>query len=178
RLNRTQVKLCSLIESAISNFEAVAEQKNQSLVSQLPEAICKKVTIDVTLYHRVLDNLISNAIKFSPHKSKIIVSLELLNSGDCRIQVIDSGPGVPEQLQQKIFEKYEVGTMMSGVSQIGLGLAFCKMVVEAHGDKICVISNQPQGAIFEIILKSNEKTVGNEEENEIYPVSFSSVENT
>ncbi|NEN89369.1 MAG: hybrid sensor histidine kinase/response regulator [Okeania sp. SIO3H1] len=178
RLNCTRVDLCSLIESAISNFEAIAEQKNQSLFSQLPEVICKKVAIDVTLYHRVLDNLISNAIKFSPHNSQVIVSLELLKSGDYKIQVLDSGPGVPEKLRQKIFEKYEIGTMMSGVSQIGLGLAFCKMVVEAHGDKICVRNNQPQGAIFEIILKSNEERVGNEEENAIYPVSFSSVENT
>ncbi|NEP77227.1 MAG: hybrid sensor histidine kinase/response regulator [Okeania sp. SIO3B3] len=161
RLNCTKVDLSSLIESAVSNFKAIAGQKNQSLVSQLPEAFCTKVNIDATLYHRVLDNLISNAIKFSPHKSKIIVSLELLNSGDCRIQVIDSGPGVPEQLQQKIFEKYEVGTIMSGVSQIGLGLAFCKMVVEAHGDQICVKSNQPQGAIFEIILTSNEEGFNN-----------------
>lgn len=154
-LNRTQVELCSLIESAISNFEAIAAQKNQSLVSQLPEVPCKKINIDATLYHRVLDNLISNAIKFSPQNSKIILSLELLKSGDYRIQAIDNGPGVPEELRQKIFEKYEVGTMMSGVSQIGLGLAFCKMVVEAHGDQICVRSNQPKGAIFEIILKSD-----------------------
>ncbi|NET45099.1 hybrid sensor histidine kinase/response regulator [Okeania sp. SIO2B3] len=167
RLNCTRVDLCSLIESAISNFEAIAEQKNQSLFSQLPEVICKKVAIDVTLYHRVLDNLISNAIKFSPHNSQVIVSLELLKSGDYKIEVLDSGPGVPEKLRQKIFEKYEIGTMMSGVSQIGLGLAFCKMVVEAHGDKICVRNNQPQGAIFEIILKSNEERVGNEEENAI-----------
>lgn len=179
RLNCTRVDLCSLIESAISNFEAIADQKNQSLVSQLPEALCKKVAVvDVTLYHRVLDNLISNAIKFSPHNSQVIVSLELLKSGDYKIQVQDSGPGVPEELRQKIFEKYEVGTMMSGVSQIGLGLAFCKMVVEAHGDQICVRSNQPQGAIFEIILKSNEEGIGNEEENAIVPVSFSSVEKT
>ncbi|NET17781.1 MAG: hybrid sensor histidine kinase/response regulator [Okeania sp. SIO1H6] len=169
RLNRTQVELCSLIESTISNFEVVAEQKNQSLVSKLPETPGQKVAIDFTLYHRVLDNLISNAIKFSPHNSQVIVSLEFLKSGDCRIQVFDYGPGVPEKLRQKIFEKYEIGTMMSNVSQIGLGLAFCKMVVEAHGDQICVRSNQPQGAIFEIILKSNEEIVGNEGENAIYP---------
>lgn len=167
RLNCTKVDISSVIESAVSNFEAIANQKNQSLVSQLPKVPCKKINIDATLYHRVLDNLISNAIKFSPHNSQIIVSLEFLCE-DCIIQVVDCGPGVPEQLQQKIFEKYEVGTMMSGVSQIGLGLAFCKMVVEAHGDKICVKSNQPQGAIFEIILTSNnEEIVGNEGENEV-----------
>ena len=70
------------------------------------------------------------------------------------MQVIDSGKGVPDTLQQKIFEKYEIGTLMPDISQIGLGLAFCKMIVEAHGGQICVRNNQPKGAIFEIILSA------------------------
>jgi len=75
-----------------------------------------------------------------------------MKSGEIKIQVIDSGPGVSETLQQKIFEKYEVGTLMPDISQVGLGLAFCKMVIEAHQGKISVSKNEPQGAIFEIIL--------------------------
>ena len=155
RLNLTEVDLCELIQSAISNFEASAAQKNQFLISQLPEEFRRTVSVDVSMIHRMLDNLLSNAIKFSPHNSQIIVKLEFMTSGDYKIQVIDSGPGVPDALRQKIFEKYEIGTLMSDVSQIGLGLAFCKMVVEAHGGEICVRSNQPQGAIFEITLAGN-----------------------
>ena len=104
------------------------------------------------MIHRTLDNLLSNAIKFSPRNSQIIVNVEFLRSGNAKIQVIDSGPGVPDTLRHKIFEKYEIGNLMSDVSQIGLGLAFCKMVVEAHGGEIGVRSNQPKGAIFEITL--------------------------
>ena len=152
RFNLTKVELCSLINSATGNFEVIAAQKNQSLVSQLPEEFSRTILVDATMMHRVLDNLLSNAIKFSPRHSQIVVKLEFTTSEDARIQVIDSGPGVPEALQQKIFEKYEIGTLMSDVSQIGLGLAFCKMVVEAHGGKISVRNNQPQGAIFEITL--------------------------
>ncbi|NES19862.1 MAG: hybrid sensor histidine kinase/response regulator [Symploca sp. SIO3E6] len=152
RLNLTAVTLCTLIQSATSNFKAIAAQKNQSLVSQLPEEFSRAILVDATMMHRVLDNLLSNAIKFSPRNSQIVVKLEFTTFGDAKIQVIDSGPGVPDALQQKIFEKYEIGTLMSDVSQIGLGLAFCKMVVEAHGGKICVRNNQPQGAIFEITL--------------------------
>ncbi|WP_245939965.1 ATP-binding protein [Stenomitos frigidus] len=59
---------------------------------------------------------------------------------------------MPDDLRQKIFEKYEVGTFMQNVSQIGLGVAFCKMVVEAHDSEISVKNNQPRGSIFEIIL--------------------------
>ena len=154
RLNCTEVDLGELIQSAISNFEVIADQNNLSLVSQLPEAPCRKVFVDATMIHRTLDNLLSNAIKFSPPNSQIIVNLGFLTSGDAKIQVIDSGKGVPDTLQQKIFEKYEIGTLMPDISQIGLGLAFCKMIVEAHGGQICVRNNQPKGAIFEIILSA------------------------
>ena len=152
RLNYTEVYLCDLIESAISNFEAIAAKKNQSLVAQLPGKASSKVSVDATMIHRTLDNLLSNAIKFSPRNSQIIVNVEFLRSGNAKIQVIDSGPGVPDTLRHKIFEKYEIGNLISGVSQIGLGLAFCKMVIEAHGGEIGVRSNQPKGAIFEITL--------------------------
>ncbi|MEG3867568.1 MULTISPECIES: response regulator [unclassified Microcoleus] len=152
RLNYTDIYLCDLIESAISNFEGIAAKKNQFIVAQLPGQNSIKVSADATMIHRMLDNLLSNAIKFSPPNSQIIVTVEFLTSGKAKIQVIDSGPGVPDTLRQKIFEKYEIGNLMSNVSQIGLGLAFCKMVVEAHGGEICVRNNQPQGAIFEITL--------------------------
>ena len=152
RLNYTEVYLWDIVKSALSNFEAIAAKKNQSLVAQLPEETSRRVSVDATMIHRTLDNLLSNAIKFSPANSQIIVNVEFLTSGNAKIQVIDSEPGVPDTLQHKIFEKYEIGNQMSDVSQIGLGLAFCKMVVEAHGGEICVRNNQPQGAIFEITL--------------------------
>lgn len=104
---------------------------------------------------RVLDNLLSNSIKFSPQESQIIVSAEHLPEGGTKIKIADYGQGVPDNLKQCIFEKYEIGTLMQGVSQIGLGLAFCKMIVEAHGGTIIVENNQPQGAIFEITLPNN-----------------------
>ena len=151
-LHRTEVDLCHLVHSVLSNFEAIAAQKNLLLVSQCPKESKRKVYIDLTLMHRTLDNLLSNAIKFSPHHSQIVAKVEFLASSSCKIQVIDSGRGVPDALRQKIFEKYEIGTPMSDIAQIGLGLAFCKMVVEAHGGRICVKHNQPQGAIFEILL--------------------------
>ncbi|MEG3904932.1 response regulator [Microcoleus sp. B4-C5] len=152
RLNYTDIYLCDIIESAISNFEGIAAQKSQFIVANLPVQNSRKVSVDATMIHRMLDNLLSNAIKFSPPNSQIIVTVEFLTSGKAKIQVIDSGPGVPDTLQHKIFEKYEIGNLMSDVSQIGLGLAFCKIVVEAHGGEICVRNNQPQGAIFEITL--------------------------
>lgn len=161
-LNPKKVYLSGLLRATISNFEAIANQREQSLIMQFSEGSQQQVSqsqvsqqqvfVDVAIMQRALDNLLSNAIKFSPKNSKIIVNVECLTSGETKIQVIDSGPGVPDALQQKIFEKYDIGTLIPNVSQIGLGLAFCKLVVEAHGGTICVKNNQPNGAIFEITL--------------------------
>jgi signal transduction histidine kinase len=152
RLNRTNVDMHQLVQSVIDNFSAIATQKNQSLISQFSDTLTDSVLIDETLIYRVLDNLLSNAIKFSPVDSSIVVKVDNGQADTVTIQVIDSGPGVPGELRQQIFEKYEIGTLMPNVSQIGLGLALCKMIVKAHQGEICVKSNQPKGSIFEVTL--------------------------
>lgn len=150
-LNQTETDLCTLIPSILSGFEAIAAQKKLELISKLPE-LGRNINVDVAMFRRVLDNLISNAIKFSPPDGQIIIYADYLEPDGARIQVADSGLGIPNALRQKIFEKYEIGTLMQDVSQIGLGLAFCKMVIHAHDGEISVKSNQPTGAIFEITL--------------------------
>ncbi|XGW00527.1 MAG: response regulator [Leptolyngbya sp. BL-A-14] len=151
QLNQVNVDLCVFITSILSNFKEIFEQKKIELLCHLPES-GGSIYIDAAMFSRVLDNLLSNAIKFSPQRSKVMVSADYLAAGSVRIQIGDSGAGVPVELHQKIFEKYEIGTLMQDVSQIGLGLAFCKMVVEAHNGEISVSSNQPTGSIFEITL--------------------------
>jgi signal transduction histidine kinase len=148
-LQRTDIDLCVLCSSAISDIESVAAQKKLKLISNLPQS-SNKVNVDLNLFRRVLDNLLSNAIKFSPSNSQIILQVTYPASAQVRIQVIDSGPGVKDEFKQIIFEKYNIGSQIKGISQIGLGLAFCKMVVEAHGGQIKVENNQPKGAILTI----------------------------
>ena len=62
------------------------------------------------MFQRVLDNLLSNSIKFSPQESQIIVIAEHLPEGGTKIKIADYGQGVPDNLKQCIFEKYEIGT--------------------------------------------------------------------
>jgi len=152
RLNLQEMDLAVLVNSAVSNFEAIATQKNQVLMSLCSEKPRQRTAIDEPMIHRVLDNLLSNAIKFSPRDSQIVVNLNAPLSGPITLEILDSGSGVPDDLKEKIFDKYEVGTMLPQISQIGLGLAFCKLVVEAHGGTIEVRDNQPQGSIFQITL--------------------------
>ncbi|MFP5273637.1 hybrid sensor histidine kinase/response regulator [Coleofasciculus sp.] len=158
-LNRTFVDLNELVSTVTLQFQSISEQKNIRLISKLGESP-ESLLIDMNLFHRVLENLISNAIKFSPPESLVILRVsyhdESLSSdfpnSKAQLQIIDSGLGISEERKRHIFDKYEVGDLMSGVSQIGLGLTFCKMVIEAHNGRIFVEDNQPQGSIFTVIL--------------------------
>ncbi|MEA5574873.1 response regulator [Anabaena sp. UHCC 0451] len=145
----TDVDIYELCSLAISDIQPAIMHKNIEIISDLPKP-GNSIKLDLSLFRRVIDNLLSNAIKFTEPNSQIILHADYLAPGKVKIQVVDSGPGVREELRQVIFEKYEIGTINKATSQIGLGLAFCKMTVEAHGGKIKVESNQPQGAIFTI----------------------------
>lgn len=167
-LNRVEVNLNELAVEALSQFTAIAASKNLQLNSQLPEQ-SYPVLVDVNLLHRVLDNLLSNAIKFSPPNSTITLQVDypispISSDTEARrdrilpvpkqaiIRLTDEGIGISDELQQRIFEKYEVGNVINGVSQIGLGLAFCKMVIEAHNGEIFVEPHEPKGSTFTIFI--------------------------
>lgn len=148
-LNLTDADLSEICQSALQDFEAIAAYHNLQLVGDFPDSQ-QTVKVDMNLFRRVIDNLLSNAIKFSPSDSQIFLKVAYPTPGKVKIQIIDSGPGVSEEFKQIIFEKYEIGNLIQGVSQIGLGLAFCKMAVHAHTGEILVENNYPQGSIFTV----------------------------
>jgi signal transduction histidine kinase len=148
-LNLTEVDLSLLSNAVRQDFHAIVIQKKIDFVTNLPEPNYA-VRLDEILLRRVMDNLLSNAFKFSPENSKVTFIIEYTSSSTIKIQVKDQGRGISEEVKQKIFEKYEIGNIISGVSQTGLGLAFCQMAVEAHGGKISVDANEPNGSIFTI----------------------------
>jgi two-component system, sensor histidine kinase and response regulator len=155
-LNCTKFDITELAKSAIADFEPLAISKQIQILGEFAEPAY--TSGDKHLIRRVLDNLLDNAIKFSPHQGSITIRVEWLPKNPDRqdlikIEVIDCGVGISPELKQVIFEKYEVGNIVLGVSQIGLGLSFCKMMIEAHQGDISVTSNQPKGAIFTILLE-------------------------
>lgn len=124
-----------LVSEAIQLVETIARTRSVELVSQRSE---KAITVycDRQKTVQVILNLLSNAIKFSPSDSK--VEIQVVEQPDhVRFSVVDSGPGIPEEMRQKIFEPFEQvdPTQHQGT---GLGLAICKMIVEAHGGSIGV----------------------------------------
>jgi signal transduction histidine kinase len=150
-LNLNFIDLKLILEKVILDFEPIAIRKSIELKTEYLTGEYF-LSLDINLFRRVLDNLLSNAIKFSPPSSQIVLALDYPEdeSVQARIQVKDQGQGVDEQFRDSIFQKFEIGTEVPNVKQIGLGLAFCKMVVEAHQGKIFVENNQPKGAIFTI----------------------------
>jgi signal transduction histidine kinase len=106
------------------------------------------VNCDEDVIRRVLENLISNAIKFTPTDGTIRVTVES-GDRDAAISVSDNGPGIPPEQYKHIFEKF--GQTDGGAKQqhsTGIGLAFCRLAVEAHLGKIGVESQPGKGSTF------------------------------
>lgn len=109
------------------------------------------ITADIVLIRRVLQNLLSNALKFSPVGGNVrITAIPALK--DVRISITDSGPGIASEHHERIFEKF--GQVSGKTSRLGtgLGLTFCKLAVEAHGGRIGVESIVGQGSTFWLAL--------------------------
>lgn len=109
--------------------------------------------IDRTAFHQILDNLISNAVKYSPHGRKVHVSL-IMADEQARIEIRDEGPGISEADQARLFRKF---TRLSarptgGEHSTGLGLSIVKYMTEASGGKVGCVSRLGEGACFYVCL--------------------------
>ncbi len=132
KLVKTPLK--QVVDDAIERLGSQAEMKNLTIVSHVAgkyDALC-----DADQLRRVLANLIHNAIKWSPADDAITITAA--EQGDeIVISVFDNGPGVPDDLRERIFERfYQADVSRSGDEGTGLGLAICKHIVEAHGGRI------------------------------------------
>ncbi len=146
-----EVILGDIVESVLEDFSFLAESRKIQIINEVAP-LTKKVYIDKQVIRRVLDNLVSNAIKFSPANSLVKLCVEYPDNIQARIKVIDQGKGISDNLKQRIFDKFEIGQVVKGISQTGLGLAFCKLAINAHQGQIFIQDNQPKGTIFTIEL--------------------------
>jgi Osmosensitive K+ channel histidine kinase len=120
------------------------------------------VSCDANVIRRILENLISNALKFTKSDGIIRINVRR-NGGNAIISVIDDGEGIPPDEQEHIFEKF--GQTRSGGKRrhsTGLGLAFCRLAVEAHQGKIGVESEPGKGSIFYFTLPTRRQSNVNE----------------
>lgn len=151
RLDLKPVSLSQLIGSTLSDFSMGASEKGISLV-YLPPKEELVVNADSSRLHEILANLIDNAIKYSPAKGQISVGFER-DGQMARIQVKDSGYGIPEEAKAHLFEKfYRVNRSSSEPKGTGLGLFVTKELIERQGGKIWYDSRVGQGTIFYFTL--------------------------
>lgn len=111
--------------------------------------------IDAVLIEQVLVNLIENAIKYSPPGSPIDICGQV-QEGYCRLTVADYGPGIAQGQETQIFEKFYRGVTESDQSGVGLGLALCKAIIEAHDGIIHASNRAGKGAEFVMTLPLRE----------------------
>lgn len=118
-----------------------------------PPADKLRVVCDAGVIRRVLTNLVVNAVKFTPSSGQIAVSVRG-NGSEVKVEVVDTGPGIPPEYHEKVFEKYgQVEAARHGAKHsTGLGLTFCKLAVEAHGGQVGLESAVGAGSTFWIVL--------------------------
>lgn len=131
----------NLIEEVVAEERSLAEGKDMTLMIRLPAQL-PAVLADHDVIQRVLANLLDNAIKFTPDEGQVWVEARP-EADSVRVEVVDTGPGVPLQERARIFEKFTQGQMETRMGT-GLGLTFCRMAVEAHNGSLRV-EDGPKG---------------------------------
>lgn len=161
RPNRQLVDFSEIVAQRQEDYTIMAETADIGFSVEMPSEASRLLHLDENLMTRVMDNLVSNAIKFSPAHTAVRLRLQYPNpqverSPDyqLRLQVIDQGPGIPAEDRERIFDQFEIVQMEeenAGSSpQTGLGLVFCKMAVDAHNGRIRATPNRPQGTVFTV----------------------------
>ncbi|MEM6360257.1 MAG: HAMP domain-containing sensor histidine kinase [Bacteroidota bacterium] len=145
-----------LINDLIQKFEILASEKNIKLkTSTLPNKAL--VNADVSLIERVLQNLIDNALKFTPHYGEISIDIDNTDQF-VEIKVSDNGPGIPKEQIPFIFDRYHIGDKRISLdnNNTGLGLAIVKKILEIHNVTIKLSSKLNNGTTFSFQLPQYE----------------------
>jgi signal transduction histidine kinase len=134
-MERRETSIDAVVAQALETAAPVAQRKRQTLGSALhPET--PPAWADASLVARVLHNLIGNALKFTPEGGRILIAAapEPGAADLIRVSVEDDGPGIPESVRERLFERFSAGDQPG--SGTGLGLAFCRLAVEAQDGRI------------------------------------------
>ncbi|MBU4174979.1 MAG: HAMP domain-containing histidine kinase [Actinobacteria bacterium] len=142
------VDVCDLVNRTVGLYEPLAEKKGLCLSAEMPKGELGAF-VDPHSILRVLENLVGNAIKFTRSGSILVSAVE--DDGDLRFEVKDTGPGIPVEFEDEVFEKFaryvypgEHATQKGS----GMGLALCKGLVEVQGGRIWFETVEGKGTTF------------------------------
>ena len=156
-LDLLAVDLKALLIRAVEEFTARTPERQVEVAYRARSAV---VEADEALLVEVIENLLTNALKYSPAGSPIAVTVDDGSTpgtvpGTVEVKVRDHGPGVHEAELEQIFEAFYRSPKSSGqVGGVGLGLAVCRRIVEAHGGSIRVENQPGGGAVFSFTLRT------------------------
>lgn len=154
-LRQQPADLTAILNEVIQKHLRAATSQNIQLVLEAP-ADDGTLAIDSALIQRMCDTLVGNAVKFSPPGSNITVHLAMGEGAEGRcasLEIADEGPTVPPAMLDQLFSKLEQNdTQYPGRPNTSIGLAFCRLVAEAHGGALSVRDNPTGGAIFRVDL--------------------------
>lgn len=144
------IPLLGLVDEVVDAVQPMTEVRRQTITRELQPDL-PPLWIDLDMIRRVFVNLMENASKFSPPEGHLWIGSKL-EGGLARIWIKDDGPGIPTADQDRIFEKYTRLKNGQSASGLGVGLAFCKLAVQAHGGQIWVESEPGKGSTFFLTL--------------------------
>ncbi len=146
--NPQKLNLANVVAEAILELDKLWLNRNIIINTDIPSDI-PYVFADQRRMHQVLLNLIENALKFTEANGKIEINMLHRTNQWVEVGIIDNGPGIPEEEQQRIFlDKVRLPQTSEQTSGFGIGLAVCRRIVEVHGGRIWVISEPSKGSSF------------------------------
>jgi PAS domain S-box-containing protein len=143
-----------LAADSVEAVSPVAAAKNQIINIKIPSDV-PQVKVDGDMIRRVLINLLENAVKYSPPDGEITLGAAL-ESQNAVFWVQDSGPGIPAEEKDHIFDKFTRLNPAGSQKGFGLGLAYCRLAIEGHGGRIWVESEPGKGSRFSFTLPIND----------------------
>jgi signal transduction histidine kinase len=150
RLQRDEIRVADLVQDAIDLYSELVEDKELDLTLDAP-AETPSITGDRVRLRQVIANLIDNAVKYTPRGGRVRVTIRPATTG-VEISVHDSGPGIPPEDLERIWERLYRGDASRSQRGLGIGLSLVRAIVEAHGGHAAVESAAGQGARFVVWL--------------------------
>ena len=144
------VDLKQIIAGSVSRIGGATSGGRVEVVATDVDAIVRG---DPHALGQVMDNLLENALKFSPPQGTVVIRVEATRAG-VTVTVADEGPGIADPEKERVFERFYQGEAGRAVRSrgAGLGLAICREIVTAHGGRISVGDNAPRGSVFSLSL--------------------------
>ena len=147
-----------LMDEVISEALAhIRQKRNKHDIEVYCEDELLLAKMDAKLIMQVIINLVGNAIKYTPYGTSIRIVAKK-EAKAVAVSVIDNGPGIPKEIKPRVFDMFYTGEnkVVDSRRSLGLGLALCKSIINAHGGEITLTDNQPQGCNFTFTLPMEE----------------------